>query len=153
VQRALGLGDVARELGFLRDETLLELGELLLAPLELVRPHLDIRLESRLAGVDGGLALVDLEHPRAELFFVRGDALLLALDALGDRVSVLFGIFDRRLTLRELALPLLEPRLEQLEIPAGLLLALEPAHRRLAPVELGFTGDELRLAGFELREP
>jgi hypothetical protein len=127
VERALGLRDVARELGLLGREALLQLYQLLLAPLELLRAQLDVRLESRLAGVERRLALIEVDQPLTDFLLVLGQTLLLALDALGLRVAVLLGVVDPCLAFGELALPLVESRLEQLEIASDLPLSFEPA--------------------------
>ena len=61
----LRLRDVRRELGFLLAEPLLELGQHLLALLELVRADLDVCLEPGFAELELTFALVELLDPFA----------------------------------------------------------------------------------------
>ena len=66
MERALRLGDVARELGLLRGEPLLERLEPRLALLELLELEVDVGLALRLAQLQLGLALVELAETLAE---------------------------------------------------------------------------------------
>src|SRR5918995_488683 len=116
VEGALGLRDVACELGFLGREALLELRQLLLASLQLVGSQLDVCLEARLAGVERGFALVEVDHAVADLVFALGEPLLLALEALGLRLGVVFGVVERGLAVGQLTLALLEAGLEEIEV-------------------------------------
>ena len=83
---ALGLRDVRGELVLLRAELLLELGQSLLARLELVEPDLDVRLVASLAALELLLAVVDLPDALAEVRLRLPEALLALVDPLAGRV-------------------------------------------------------------------
>src|SRR5215218_8067933 len=88
LQRALCLSDVGGELVLLRAELLLELGDRLLARLELFEPDPEVGLVASLAVVERFLALVELASAVAEAGFGVPQPLLALADSgqgrLGD---------------------------------------------------------------------
>src|SRR6478609_1632772 len=76
LQRALSLCDVRGELVLLRAELLLELGDCLLARLELIEPDLEVGLVASLALVEHLLAVVELLGALAQARFGLGQPLL-----------------------------------------------------------------------------
>src|SRR5688500_7063195 len=82
LQGALGLCDVGGELVLLGAELLLELGQGLLASLELVEPDLVVRLVPSLAPLEVLLAVVQLADALPKVGLGLAEALLALLDPL-----------------------------------------------------------------------
>src|SRR5262245_897660 len=104
LQRALSLSDVCRELVFLGTELLLELGDRLLAGLELVEPDLEVGLVPRLALVELLLPVVELLRALAQVRLGLRQPLLALADAGESRLRDLGLLGERGLALGELLL-------------------------------------------------
>ena len=90
------------ELGLLLPQTFLEIGELLLPPLQLVLADLDVGFAARFARLELGLAGVELVQPVAEGRLGVRQPLLAPLEPLSLRLDDVLGVRELGLALDEL---------------------------------------------------
>src|SRR4051794_14386702 len=79
-EAALDLGDVDAELALLAGERLFELGQFTFAPVELVLAHLQLDVDTDLAGLELPLTSPDVLDPLLDERLVIGQALLAVLE-------------------------------------------------------------------------